>query len=589
MTVAIGVALVAPVIIGARRGEPIPGSTVRADSRERFTISTPQTLFSSPSVTLDRGTVALVGPDTQESSFRAALRALLTGGGADLVLDGAKLTIDRRATGDAPAPANAPAATGLPEELGSIIAALSDFKFRSLTLLDSKIVVRTVQGGAQTISVLNAEIASDAHGLVKANGRLEFRGEPLNFEAAFTRPDGKPDAPVKVRAAVNGKYVTASFDGRLANDHRQITAQNGELSVSDLRGFASWLGASWPLGSGLGLFTAKGQLTLDERAISFEHAQVTLDGNAATGALTAKIGAERPSIEGTLAFATFDVAPYTTPSRPYALALAVDWLSGLRIPGLSAPSFLRETDADIRISAGNVVSGGDRLGRGAISLSVKEGKLYGEIAELDLEHGGNGEGQFTLDMTGAEPLYTIRAELNDIDLATVVAPRLGPSIVDGAGDIRLNLNARGTSEADVMGSLAGTLSLEMNEGGRVGIDLDALSPMVTASPAASDGWGAAAMGSTTVSSFTARFTAVAGVLTANTIEATTENRTVTAAGTVDVDKNALDLVLSIAPAAGTAEAPAGAFKIQGPWSAPAISRTEPGKSAQTKPSGSDPG
>src|SRR5690606_30093503 len=125
---------------------------------------------------------------------------------------------------------------------------------------------------------------------------------------------------------------------------------------------------------------AKGLLTLAERAISFEHADFTLDGNAATGALMLKLGEERPLIEGTLDFASFDIAPYATPSRPYALALASDWLSAIRIPGLSSSSVLSDLDADVRISAANVVSGSDRLGRCAASVSIKDGKLYGEIA-----------------------------------------------------------------------------------------------------------------------------------------------------------------------------------------------------------------
>jgi AsmA protein len=592
LTAAIGTALVAPVMIGARRGEPIPGSTVRADSRERVSITVPHSLFSSPSVTLERGTVALVGSDQPESRAGAALLAAAASGGANLVLDGAKLTVD--ATGpSASQPSPGAESASVPQELASVISALSAFNFRSLAILDSKIVWKREQGGSRTVSLVNVEIVPDGRGLVSAKGRLEYNGEPLALDTTFALPvAGKTDAGLRVRARVDGKYVSASFDGRLVNDHRQITAQNGEISISDVRGFASWFGLSWPAGSGLGLFTAKGQLTLDDRAVSFEHAQITLDGNAATGALTAKLGAERASIEGTLAFPSFDLAPYTTPSRPYALALAADWLAGLRIPGLSSPSYLREIDADIRISAANVMSGADRLGRCAASLSVKDGRLYGEIAELELEHGGSGEGQFTVDLTGTDPLYTLRADLVDIDLATAVAPRLGPAIVDGAGDIRLDLNAHGVSEADVMRTLGGTLSLDMNDGGRLGLDIEALPASGTQKTTeAATGWGAAAKGSTVVSRFSARFTALRGVLTTEAVEAVTDDRIVNASGTVDVDKNALDLVLSIAsaPEAAGASQALGVFRIQGPWAAPAINRTEPGKAARTIAPGLDPG
>lgn len=596
---AIGAALVAPVMIGARRGEPIPGSTVRADSRETVNITTPLTLFASPSVTLERGTVALVSSDDAgEGRVGNILRALVLGGGADLVLDGAKLLVDRSgsavapvASADGSAPDAAPSSSApdatLPGDLAPIVSALSGFKFRSLTLLDCKIVLKT-RSGAEAISISSAEILPGNDGIVSAKGRFELRGEMFDFDAAFRqRPENAADATVALRVAVKSVHLSASFNGRLSGgDHGQITAEGAELSINDLRGSASWLGASWPAGPGLGSFTAKGVLTLEERAIAFEHAQFTLDGNAASGALMMKLGAERPLIEGTLAFASFDIAPYATPSRPYALALASDWLSSIRIPGLASPSFLLDMDADIRISAGNVTSGSDRLGRCAASLNVKDGKLYGEIAELELEQGGRGEGQFTIDTSGAEPRYTLRADLNDIDLETIVAPRLGPAAIDGVGDAKIDVTASGASEADFARSMAGTVSVELGDGGRLGLDVEAL-PAVAAAATPVEGWGAVSAGSTAVSSFAARFTALNGVLTVNAVEATTGDRTVTASGTVDIDKNALDLVLSIAPLPGADSNASGkalgAFKIHGPWADPAITRAAPGKAADTGP------
>lgn len=581
LIVAIGAALVAPVMIGARRGEPIPGSTVRADSRESVTISSPLTLFASPAVVLEKGTVALVGSVSGESRVGALFRTLVSGGGADLVLDGAKIIVDRTTSSD-PIVVSQGNTTGVPSELGPVVSALSGFKFNSLTLLNVDVVVKTAQGTTE-LTINTAEVTPDRGGSVTAKGRLEFLDEPFDFDVGFAMPTRNASVPLKVRAAVKGDLLATSFNGRLSVGERaQITAENAELSIADVRKFASWLGASWPAGAGLGRLTAKGRLKLEDRAVTFEHAQFTLDGNAATGALTAKLGLKRPSIEGTLAFANFDLAPYATPSRPYALALAADWLAAIRMPGLTSPSFLSDMDADLRLSAGNVASGRDRIGRGAASFSIKDGKLYGELAELELEQGGNGEGQFTVDMAGAEPKYTLHAEFNDIDLATVVAPRLGPAALDGSADIRLDLTAGGVSEADLRKSLTGTLSMDMSEGGRLGINLDAL-PRAAASPAAADSWTAATAGSTAVSRLTAQFTASNGILTADSVEVQTDTRKVTAAGTVDIDRSAVDLVLSITGAPGVADASkasVGAFKIQGPWSAPTVTRAEPGKAAR---------
>lgn len=591
---AIGTALIAPVMIGARRGEPIPGSTVRADSHEAVTIAAPLAVFASPSVVLEKGTVALVSP-SGESHVGALIRTLMLGDGADLVLDGARLVVDRRASSDATlAPAQSGA--GVSDELRPIVSSLAGFKFRSLSILDTTISIETGDTPSELVSVTNVEITTGRDGFIGAKGQIEYRGEPMAIDVAFTRPaDNAPNVPVRTRAAVKSGLFAGAFDGQLKiADGAQITAENAELSIDNLRAFAAWLGASWPAGSGLETFKAKGLLTLGERTMAFEHAEFALDGNIATGALAVKLGRERPSIEGTLAFASFDTAPYATPpSRPYALALASGWISAIRIPGLESPSFLRDMDADIRLSAGNVMSGSDRLGRAAASLSVKNGTLYGEIAELELDQGGRGEGQFTVDANGAEQRYTLHADLQDIDLATVVAPRLGPAAIDGAGDIRLDLNATGASESEIIRSMSGKLSLQMSEGGRLGLDVDAL-PDAAGAATPVEGWGAVGAGTTTVGELTASFTADSGVLTADTIQATTDGRTITGSGTVDIDKSALDLVLSLAPTSDAAKPlPAGAalgrFKIHGPWSDPTITRAGFGRAAGVAPADRDPG
>lgn len=586
---AIAAALVAPVMIGARRGEPIPGSIVRADSRDAVTITAPLTLFSSPSVVLQKGTVALVSP-TGESRVGALLRALVLGDGADLVLDGARLIVDRKGSSGPAIPA-AELVAGVSAELQPVVASLSSFKFRSLAILDSTLVVDTGRGPPEEITIVNVEIAPAGHGFVSAKGQLDYRGEHLNIDVAFelTQQD-QPDTPVKVRASVNSELVTASFDGRLSPaDHGQITAENAQLSISNLRAFADWLGASWPTGPGLRAVTAKGLLTLEERLVSFEHAEFTLDGNAATGTLMVKLGAERPSVEGTLAFSSFDIAPYNVQTRPYAIALASNWLSAIEIPGLTSPSFLTDMDADIRLSASNVVSGSDRLGRCAASLSVKDGKLYGELAELEFEQGGRGEGQVTVDANGPDPQYTLHTELSDIDLETAVTPHFGSAVIDGSGDIRLDLSASGSSESEITRSLAGKLSLDMSDGVRVGVDLAAF-PLAAAAPTPVAGWGAVGNGSTSFSKLTANLTAFRGVLVADTVEATTADRSVTASGAVDIDNKALDLIVSIAsPDGASAADPPQAFKIHGPWSAPTITRAGPGKAAGATSPGADPG
>lgn len=587
----IGAALVVPVLIGARQGEPIPGSIVRAESRDAVAVTSPVTLFSAPAITLERGTVSLAAGSAGESGVGAVVRALVLGQGVDLVLDDARLTVDRTKAAAGDDVVSGPS-SALSEALSSLVSTLAGFKFRNLAVSDATVVLLTGEGQRETFSRLDADLTTDRSGLVTAKGRVAYRGERLDFDVAFNPPANVAE-PVHVRANVKGAYLALAFNGRMApGDNGRIVAENAELSISDVRRAAGWLGAAWPAGPGLGPFAAKGELTLDERSVSFANAKFTLDGNAATGTLALTFAAERPSVEGTLAFAAFDIASYVTPPRPTAIARATGWLSNIGIPGLAESSLVNEMDADLRISAASVTNRSAKLGRAAASLTVKSGKLYGEIVEFALDQGGNGEAQFVADMTGADPRYTIRADLSEIDFATLPRPVPGPAVLDGVGTIKLDLAAEGASETQLIRSLSGTMSVEMREAGRLGIDVDALPKAATAVPP--DGWGAAASGTTAISALSARFKALGGVFTADGVEARVGgNRTARVIGSVDIDSAAVDFVLSLDEEPGTeakSGKPVGAFRIQGPWAAPAIRPAVPGRAAQgaAKP-GRDPG
>ena len=585
----IGAALVGPVLIGSRGPAPLPGSTVHADSRELIAITAPLEISTMPRVTIESGSVALVGENAGGSTVGKVFRTLVLGGGSDLVLDNARIVVDGSAF-----PLSQPA-TDAADPLGPLVSALKSFKFRSLTFLNTTVAVTSPAGAVETVKDVNAEVVTDRNGLVKAKGRMAVRGEPLDFDIAFASMPGEgkdaKDAMVRVHAEINGKLMTTAFDGRLTfGESAKITAEKAELSLPNARKTADWLGIDWPDGRGLGSFTAKGALTLRPNSVSFEHAEFTVDGSAATGALSLKSGPERPKIEGTLAFPNFDVAPYLAPTGASPLARATEWASGLRMPGFAEASFIRATDADVRISTGNVTNGSTRLGRFAASISIQGGKLYGELAEIEFEQGGKGEGQLAVDMTGSEPHYTLRADLEDIDLPIVAAGRIVPPIVEGAGDVRVHVTARGSTEAEVLDTVSGTMSLEMQDA-RLGIDIDALPEAAAASPP--KGWGPAAARSTALESLVARFKANEGVLTTDAVEATAADRVLSLAGSVDIDKGAVDLVLSIGHVEVNADTkaatPAGAYRIRGPWSSPAVSTAEPRKDARSTSPGPNPG
>jgi AsmA protein len=577
------VGLVIPLLLAGPDGDPSSGGKVRAASRDSITLTWPVTLLNEPSVVLERGTVTLA--DAGSSKSRGArLLALLTGDGADLILDNAKLAIGRPEIEPA-----GTAASPLPASMEPVVAALTGLNFQTLYLNDVSAVVRTNGRPDESLEDITGEISKDRNGAVKAKLKFVLRGEKLSVDMAMASRTGAADAPVPLRFALKGEHVDLKLDGRLVPGERlQVTAQNAELKVPNLRQAARWLDPGWPAGQGLGAFTAQGPVVIEERSMAFENARFALDGNTATGALSLTLNRDRPAVEGTLAFDNLDVAPYITTQKTDVLSLAGAWFANLRMPGSASPSLVRQLDADLRISARSVAVGSDRFGRCAASVSIKDGKLLGELAEMELEQGGSGEGQVGVDMTMPEPRYTLRASLQDVDMKAF-GTHLGGPAIEGSGDLSIDLAGEGTTAAEILSSLSGNLALDMREGARLGMSVDALAAMSDAAPHAA-GWGTVTGGSTAVDTLVARFTATRGVFTAGDIEAANSDRTIKALGTISTSDRLMDVTVSVAPGAAQAPAKAGdpaqapAYRVQGPWAAPSISKVPPpGKSALPLP------
>jgi AsmA protein len=582
------VGLVIPLLLAGPDGDLASGGKVRAASPDSITLTWPVTLLNEPSIVLERGTVTLA--DAGSSKSRGArLLALLTGDGADLILDNAKLTIGRSEIEPA-----GTAASSIPASMEPVVAALKGLNFQTLYLNDVSAVVRSKGRADESLEGITGEISKDSNGAVKAKLKFVLRGEKLSADMAMASRIGAADAPVPLRFALKGKHLDLKLDGRLVSGERlQVTAQNAELNVPNLRQAARWLDPGWPAGQGLGAFAAQGPVVIEERSMAFENAHFSLDGNAATGALSLTLNRDRPSLEGTLAFDSLDVAPYITTQKTDVLSLAGGWFANLRIPGSASPSLVRQLDADLRISARSVAVGSDRFGRCAASVSIKDGKLLGELAEMELEQGGTGEGQVGVDMTTPEPRYTLRASLQDVDMKAI-GTHLGGPAIEGSGDLSIDLAGEGATAAEIVSSLSGNLALEMREGARLGMSVDALAAMSDAAPD-SAGWGNVMGSSTAVDTLVARFTATRGVFTAGDIEAANADRTIKALGTLSASDRLMDVTVSVVP--GTAQAPAKAgdpaqppaYRVQGPWAAPSISKVPPpGKSALPLPPGELP-
>lgn len=365
-------------------------------------------------------------------------------------------------------------------------------------------------------------------GAFDALGSFRFNGETVSFaidSGRIAETESGRTAPVTLK--VTSEPVTARFSGTVRATETLEGEGEMETTVPDGRRFLNWVGFALPAGESLKNLGASGTIHWDASTLTFDDGTFSFDGNAAVG-LLALTAAAQPKVDGTLAFETLVLDPYLggggeadPQGKPF------DWV------------LLKYIDADLRISAAEVMAAGMELGRGGFTLTARDGRLSIEIGELDL-CGGEAAGRMGLDLSSERTEATVVGTLSDITISTCLEPFAVGLPLTGVGSLKLDVSTGGGTHADLVRGLVGDLQISAKSG-TVPIDFPALAEG-TASP--EEGWSI--QESTPFESLDADCSLSAGHIWCQSFRMQTLEDIISGSGGVDMAKQTLDWDLSIA-------------------------------------------
>ena len=407
-----------------------------------------------------------------------------------------------------------------------LIEALTDPPVGALRIRNGTIKTAS---GEPLVNGLDVRVdARGRRGAFDALGSFRFNGETVSFaidSGRIAETESGRTAPVTLK--VTSEPVTARFSGTVRATETLEGEGEMETTVPDGRRFLNWVGFALPAGESLKNLGASGTIHWDASTLTFDDGTFSFDGNAAVG-LLALTAAAQPKVDGTLAFETLVLDPYLggggeadPQGKPF------DWV------------LLKYIDADLRISAAEVMAAGMELGRGGFTLTARDGRLSIEIGELDL-CGGEAAGRMGLDLSSERTEATVVATLSDITIATCLEPFAIGLPLTGVGSLKLDISTGGGTHADLVRGLVGDLQISAKSG-TVPIDFPALAEG-TASP--EEGWSH--QESTPFDSLDADCSLSAGHIWCQSFRMQTLEDIILGSGGVDMAKQTLDWDLSIA-------------------------------------------
>jgi AsmA family len=550
-------------------------ASVRAAEQNSFSLTHPLQISSEPRIIVSSGTVSLAQPKGAAPLTSRAVARLLESGTSVLILRHATIVIG----------ADEKHYLGATNDQGAPLArALAQMNYRALLVEHSIIEAASERGAPTVFRDAQFKVRRGAGERLSAAGSVTYLGRSVDFDATISarvidRAAGQ--LPIRGTVVATGLF-SASYAGQFAlGDGGRLIADSSRLEISDVPTFARWLGLSWPTELGIDTFTSVGEFQLTRQIANFPKGNFVIDSNSATGSLHINGKGARPLIDGTLAFDRLDVGALVRSPPQHSTLFAstvqetAEWLpprirqvlSDMRLP------ILRELDIDLRVSAETAVFGQLNAERTAAAVSLRDGRVLIDLAEMGLPAGGHGSLQLTADTNQTVTKCGLRGNLKGVRFENVADLVFPHQVIVGPADVTLDLTGDWENPDTFIRSLDGRVGMRMANGASLGADLQGLVKSVKAYNVPKSGWGEAAKGRTGLESVTADLVFENGIARIDQLLARRHGRSELAVtGSFNIHGKSLNISVIPRSAEGFNDEGPSVLSINGRWDRPMLIR-----------------
>ena len=386
--------------------------------------------------------------------------------------------------------------------------------------------------------------------------RLADLAKAMNITAPAEAALGKARATTNITGTLDDlAFNNVNFEhnsgllGLLFNGNARLKDEltfvgNLTIAAPDLRKLAAAAGTQLPAGDIYKSFSFSGQTSGGANDVLLKNAVVQFDDIKGTGeAALSFAGANgKPRLSGTLTTGDINVTPYATASGAPTETPAAATKGWGSTPIDLTP--LRLADAALVLKTGGITFDKFDFGPSNIVISLTNGKLTADLKQTSL-FGGAGGASFVADGSSATPAIALKANLDGLALKPLLVAAAGFDMVEGKGDVEIDIAGSGANLQAMMSSLVGQGNFLFDDGVLKGVNLQELGTAAqTALSSKSVSLGAfSANSQTKFSALNAGFAMKDGVAMLTGMKMEADAFTVSGGGALDIGKQQATLSL----------------------------------------------
>ena len=469
----------------------------------------------------------------------------------------------------APAPAETAHASAAAAGTGAM-STLARLRIANLQIENGTVsYVDTRTGKRSELGAINLKVAmAGLDSPMSASGSVAWNKQTVNLDLSIGRPgafEGGQPTPIKLKIA--STPINFSFAGNGVGAPTLKLDGDADLNIPSVRGLAAWANQPMPAGNGFGLLAIKGKVAIAGPKYAFSDAAIVFDAIKGNGGIEFDNGGAKPYVKGSLQLDDLNLNPYIGAASGSGPAPAATPSGGAGSTSASGEqgwsttpidtSGLKVANADFFLGANSIEYHNIKVGKSALTVHLKDGRLAADLTQLTL-YKGTGQGKVTIDGSGTVPAIQETFALKGVDMQPLLHDAANVNLLAGNGSLDMTVDGRGRSQRDIIASLAGKGSLHLDKGKIEGVNIIGI--MKNAAKALSMGLVGSG-NDTDFSTLSGTYTITKGILKNNDLQLVSSELPMTGAGTIDLLQRQVNYRLT-PKVAGALAVP---VLITGPW------------------------
>jgi AsmA protein len=366
---------------------------------------------------------------------------------------------------------------------------ISGLKLGDVRLVDGRIAYSDAKTGvSQTVDSINMSVSLPSMtSPMAAKGSLVWNKEKIDLVLGIDNPNAfLAGTQTGLNAAVSASTVKFDFKGTASSKPQMKASGSIDLDVLSVRKLAAWAGQPMDApGTGFGPLKINGQIGVDGQKYSFTKAKLSLDAIQATGDFRFDGSGRVPYINAGLGTGMLDLNPYMPPekkagdgaSTPAAPAGTGGNAQKPAAQGWSTDpidlSGLRAVNADIALNVAGLMMRKIKIGKSAVNVTLKGGRLTTKLTEMAL-YGGNGTATITANGAAATPAVAVKLDLTGLQANPALKDAIDMDKIEGALNANVDVAMRGASQKAMVSALGGNGKVVFADGAIRGINIGAM-------------------------------------------------------------------------------------------------------------------